>query len=70
VLVSFTLYFAISAVNLVSSHAIDKVTDLSWYGAGLVQALKGRHWPVAKGVRAAGTSAYLGLANRERRSMP
>ena len=40
VLVSFALYLAISAVNLVSLHAIDKVADLSWHGVSLVQALK------------------------------
>jgi hypothetical protein len=40
VLVSFALYLAISAANLVSLHAIDKVADLSWHGASLVQALK------------------------------
>jgi hypothetical protein len=39
-LVSFALYLAISAVNLVSLHAIDKVADLSWHGVSLVQALK------------------------------
>jgi hypothetical protein len=40
VLVSFALYLAISAVNLVSLHAIDKLADLSWHGVSLVQALK------------------------------
>ena len=40
VLVSFALYLAISVVNLVSLHAIDKVADLSWHGVSLVQALK------------------------------
>jgi hypothetical protein len=40
VLVSFALYLAISAANLVSLHAIDKVADLSWHGVSLVQALK------------------------------
>jgi len=37
---SFALYLAISIVNLMSLHAIDKVADLSWYGLSLVQALK------------------------------
>jgi len=40
VLVSFGLYLAIAAVNLVSLHAIDKVADLSWHRVSLVQALK------------------------------
>jgi hypothetical protein len=40
VLVSFALYLAISAVNLVSLHTIDKVADLPWHGVNLVQALK------------------------------
>ena len=40
VLVSFGLYLAIAAVNLVSLHTIDKVADLSWHGVNLVQALK------------------------------
>jgi signal transduction histidine kinase len=40
VLVSLILYLAISAVNLVSLHVIDKVADLSWHGVSLVQALK------------------------------
>jgi len=39
-LISLTVYFAISAVNLVSLHTIDKVADLSWHGLTLVQALK------------------------------
>jgi hypothetical protein len=39
-LASFALYLAISLVNLVSWHAIDKVADLSWHGLTLVQALK------------------------------
>ena len=38
--VSFGLYIAISAVNLVSLHAIDKVANLTWHGVSLVQALK------------------------------
>ena len=40
VLVSFGMYLAISSVNLVSLHVIDKVADLSWHGVSLVQALK------------------------------
>jgi hypothetical protein len=40
VLVSFGAYLAISSVNLVSFHVIDKVADLSWHGVNLVQALK------------------------------
>jgi hypothetical protein len=40
VLVSFGLYLAISAVNLVSLHAIDQVAELSWRGVSLVRALK------------------------------
>ena len=40
VLVSFALYLAISAVNLVSLHAIDKLADLYWHGVSLIQALK------------------------------
>jgi hypothetical protein len=39
-LAGFGLYIGISAVNLVSLHAIDKVADLSWHGLTLVQALK------------------------------
>jgi hypothetical protein len=39
-LVALALYVAISVVNLVSLHAIDKVADLSWHGVSLVQALK------------------------------
>ncbi len=39
-LVSLVLYLAISAVNLVSLHVIDKVAELSWHGVSLVQALK------------------------------
>ena len=39
-LISLTLYLAVSAVNLMSLHAIDKVADLSWHGLSLVQALK------------------------------
>jgi hypothetical protein len=39
-LTSLTLYLAISAVNLVSLHAIDKVAALSWHGLSVVQALK------------------------------
>ncbi len=33
-------YLAISLVNLSSLHVIDQVTDLSWRGLSLVQALK------------------------------
>jgi hypothetical protein len=40
VLVSLTLYLVISAVNLASLHAIDKLADLSWHGVSLIQALK------------------------------
>jgi hypothetical protein len=40
VLVSFTLFLVISAVNLVSLHAIDNLADLSWQGVSLIQALK------------------------------
>ena len=40
VLVSFALYLAISAWNLVSLHSIDKLADLTWHGVSLVQALK------------------------------
>jgi len=36
----FGLYLAISAVNLVSLHAVDRMVDLSWHGVSLVQALK------------------------------
>jgi hypothetical protein len=39
-LVGFGLYLGISAVNLVSLHAIDRIADLSWHGLALVQALK------------------------------
>jgi hypothetical protein len=39
-LASFALYLAISGVNLVSWHPIDRVADLSWHGLTLVQALK------------------------------
>jgi hypothetical protein len=39
-LVSFGVYLAISLVNLVSFHVIDKLADLSWHGVSLVQALK------------------------------
>jgi signal transduction histidine kinase len=52
VLVAFALYVAISAVNLVSLHAIDKVADLSWHGMSLVQALKlGCSAMIVQGVR-------------------
>jgi hypothetical protein len=40
VLLSVSLYLAISAVNLVSLHVIDEVADLSWHGVSLTQALK------------------------------
>jgi hypothetical protein len=40
VLVSFGLYLAISAVNLISLHAIDKYAGLSWLGITVVEALK------------------------------
>jgi len=40
VLISFVLYLAIAAVNVVSLHAIDRVADLSWHSVSLVQALK------------------------------
>ena len=40
VLISFVLYLAIAAVNVVSLHVIDRVADLSWHGVSLVQALK------------------------------
>jgi len=40
VLISFVLYPAIAAVNVVSLHVIDRVADLSWHGVSLVQALK------------------------------
>ena len=40
VLVSLGVYLAISSVNLVSLHAIDKLADLSWHGVSLVQSLK------------------------------
>jgi len=36
----FGLYLVISAVNLVSLHAIDRIADLSWHGVSVVQALK------------------------------
>jgi hypothetical protein len=39
-LASFGLYLAISGVNLVSWHPIDRVADLAWHGLTLVQALK------------------------------
>jgi high-affinity Fe2+/Pb2+ permease len=39
-LASFALYLAVSGVNLVSWHPIDRVADLSWHGLTLVQALK------------------------------
>jgi NO-binding membrane sensor protein with MHYT domain len=52
VLVAFVLYLAISAVNLVSLHAIDKVADLSWHRVSLVQALKlGCAAMIVQGVR-------------------
>ena len=38
--VGFGLYLGISAVNLVSLHAIDRIADLSWHGLTIVQALK------------------------------
>jgi hypothetical protein len=40
VLVFFGLYLAISVVNLLSWHAIDKYAGLSWLGVSLVEALK------------------------------
>lgn len=39
-LVFFGLYLAISAVNLLSFHSIDKYADLSWHGVTLIEALK------------------------------
>jgi hypothetical protein len=36
----FGLYLGITAVNLVSLHAIDRIADLSWHGVSLLQALK------------------------------
>jgi hypothetical protein len=39
-LVFFGLYLAISAVNLLSFHSIDKYAGLSWLGVTLVEALK------------------------------
>lgn len=39
-LVSLALYAAISLVNLVSLHAIDRVADFSWHGVTVVQSLK------------------------------
>jgi hypothetical protein len=36
----FGLYLGMSAVNVVSLHAIDKFADLSWHGLSLVQTLK------------------------------
>lgn len=39
-LASFALYLAISGVNLVSWHPIDRIADLSSHGFTLVQALK------------------------------
>lgn len=40
VVVAVGLYVVISAVNLVSLHAIDRVAELSWHGMSLVQAMK------------------------------
>jgi len=40
VVVFFGLYLAISVVNLLSLHAIDKYAGLSWLGVSLVEALK------------------------------
>jgi hypothetical protein len=39
-LVFFGLYLAISAVNVLSLHSIDKLAGLSWLGVTLVEALK------------------------------
>jgi hypothetical protein len=39
-LVGVGLYLGISAVNLVSLHAVDQVANLAWHGLKLVQALK------------------------------
>jgi hypothetical protein len=39
-LAAFLLYLALSLVNLVSLHVIDRIADLSWHGLSLVQALK------------------------------
>ena len=48
------LYLGISAVNLVSLHAIDRIADLSWYGLAVVQALKlGCAAMILQGVRRA-----------------
>lgn len=38
-LAAFGLYLGISAVNLVSLHAIDRIADLSWQGIPLVEVL-------------------------------
>jgi len=39
-LAAFLLYLALSLVNLVSLHVIDRIADLSWHGLSLIQALK------------------------------
>ena len=39
-LAAFGLYLGISAVSLVSLHAIDRIADLSWQGVSVLQALK------------------------------
>jgi hypothetical protein len=54
-LCALALYLAISLVNLVSLHAIDRIADLSWHGLTLIQALKlGCAGMAALGVRQAG----------------
>jgi len=39
-LFAFSLYLASSLVSLVSMHAIDRITTLSWHGLSFIQALK------------------------------
>jgi hypothetical protein len=37
---AFGLYAALSAVNLISLHTIDRIAELSWHGVTLIYALK------------------------------
>jgi len=62
-LVFFGLYLGISAANLLSLHAIDRIADLSWRGVSLVQALKlGCAIMTLQGVLHARRAASPGLA--------
>jgi hypothetical protein len=57
------LYLGISAANLLSLHAIDRIADLSWRGVSLVQALKlGCAIMTLQGVLHARRAASPGLA--------